>query len=99
MSPRAYQPSAPLPAPSVAASAGRPDGRVGNAASDAPKAVEGSRATGPLGRALDRAPEQVEDLGHDDHARDPVAAQGLEQASRVAAPNVQDVRPDAQRVD
>jgi hypothetical protein len=28
-----------------------------------------------------------------------VAAQGLEQDSRVAAPNVQDVRPDAQRVD
>ena len=48
--------------------------------------------------ALDGAPEQVEDLGDDDHARDPVVAQRVEDDPRVAAPDVQDVGPDVERV-
>ena len=48
--------------------------------------------------ALDGAPEQVEDLRDDDHRGHPVVAQGIEDDPRVAAPDVQDVRPDRQRV-
>ena len=48
--------------------------------------------------ALDGAPEQVEDLGHDDHARDPMVAQRVEDDPRVPAAHVQDVGPDVERV-
>ena len=61
---------------------------------DAAQPVEGG-ASGPLlDLALDRAPEQVEHLGDDDHERHPVVAQRLEDDARVAAPHVEDVGAD-----
>ena len=48
--------------------------------------------------ALDGAPEQVEDLGDDDHAGHPVVAQGIEDDPRVPAAHVQDVGADVERV-
>ena len=48
--------------------------------------------------AVEGAPEQVEDLRDDDHRGDPVVAQRVEDDPRVAAPHVQDVGADRQRV-
>ena len=52
-----------------------------------------------LDLALDRAPEQVEDLRHDDHRGRPVVADRLEDHPRVAAPDVEDVGADVERVE
>ena len=65
---------------------------------DRPEPVEQRSPAGLLDLALDRAPEQVEHLGHDDHRRDAMRAERIEDHPRVAAPDVQDARPDRQRV-
>jgi hypothetical protein len=44
--------------------------------------------------ALDRAPEQVEDLWDDDHRGHSLVPQGVEDDPRVPAPDVEDVGPD-----
>src|SRR4029079_10548734 len=85
--------------PRVDASEQEAAGRGGEMAADRSEAVEEGAATAPVGLALDRAPEQVEDLGHDDHARDPVGLERREEDARIAAADVKDVRADAQRVD
>ena len=53
---------------------------------------------GLLDLALDRAPEQVEDLRHDHHRRHAVIADRLEDHARVAAADVEDVGADGERV-
>ena len=60
--------------------------------------IERRRPALLLDLALDRAPEQVEHLGHEDHARDPVLAQRVEDHPRVAAADVEDVGADVERV-
>ena len=68
------------------------------AAGDRAQAVERRLAAALGDLALDRAPEQVEDLRHDDHRGHPVVAQRIEDHARVAAADVQDVGADRQRV-
>ena len=68
-------------------------------ARDAPEPFDhrGAAAFGDL--ALDRAPEQVEHLGHHDHARDPMVAQGIEDDPWVPAPDIEHVGADIERVE
>ena len=75
-----------------------PPDRERQAARDAPEPIDrrGAAALGDL--ALDRAPEQVEHLGHDDHARDPMVAQGVEDDPWVPAPDIEHVGADIERV-
>ena len=76
-----------------------PAGAIRQVAGDRPEPVEvGDLALG-LDLALDGAPEEVEDLGHDEHRRHPVIADRLEDHPRIAAPHVQDVAADGQRIE
>ena len=68
-------------------------------AGDAPEPVERGRPAPLLDLALDRAPEQVEHLRDHDHRGHPVVAQRIEDDPRVAAPDVQDVGADIERVE
>ena len=65
---------------------------------DPPETFERGLAAALGDLALDGAPEQVEDLRDHDHRGDPVVAQRVEDDPRVAAPDIQDVRPDRERV-
>ena len=65
---------------------------------EGPQPVERPGAPTLLDLALDGAPEQVEDLGHDDHRGHSVIAQRIEDDARVAAADVEDVRADVERV-
>ena len=65
---------------------------------DATQSIERAATTGLVDLALDGRPEQVQHLGHDDHARDPVLAERGEDDPRIAAADVQDVRADVERV-
>ena len=80
-----------------AAEQARPE-RHRQVARDRAEPVEGRRPAALVDLALDGAPEQVEDLRDDHHRGDPMVAQGIEDDPRVAAPDVQDVGPDRQRV-
>ena len=75
-----------------------PPDRERQVARDAPEPFDrrGAAALGDL--ALDRAPEQVEHLGHHDHARDPMVAQGVEDDPWVPAPDIEHVGADIERV-
>ena len=75
----------------------RPDAHR-QVARDRAQPVERARAAALVDLALDRAPEQVEDLRHDHHRGHPVVAQRIEDHARVAAPDVQDVGADVERV-
>ena len=66
---------------------------------DPPQPIEGLGAAGLLDFAFDRRPEQVQHLGHYDHRRGPVIADGLEDRARVAAADVQDVGAHIERVE
>ena len=68
-------------------------------AGDAAKPVERGLAAALGDLALDGAPEQVEHLRDDDHRGHPLVAQRIEDDPRVAAPDVQDVGTDRQRVE
>ena len=72
--------------------------RVRQASGDGAQSLDDRRPAALVDLALDGAPEQVEDLRDDDHARDPVLAQGVEDDPRVAAADVQDVGTDIERV-
>ena len=73
---------------------------VREAAGDPAQRARSSPAGRPwLDLALDRRPEQVEDLGNDDHRGDPVLADRLEDDPRVPAPDVQDVGARGRGVD
>ena len=72
---------------------------IGSRRAIAAQPLEGRAAAALLDLALDGAPEQVEHLGDDDHARDPVLAQRVEDDPRVAAADVQDVGADIERVE
>ena len=74
-------------------------GGVGQPAGDRPEPLELLRLPLPLDLALDRAPEQVEHLRDEQHRRDPVLAEAVEDDPRVPAPDVQDVRADVHRVE
>ena len=67
-------------------------------ARDPPQALEHRRPALLCDLAFDRAPEQVEQLGHQQHRRDPVVVERLEDDPRVAASHVQDVGADIERV-
>ena len=72
---------------------------VGEMAGDPAQALPARPSAGPVDLPLDRAPEQLQDLGHDQHRRHVVIPDGLEDDPRVAAPDVQDVGADGQRVE
>jgi hypothetical protein len=63
------------------------------------EAAERRRLAGLLDLAFDRRPEQLEDLGDDDHRRRAVAADRLEDDARVSAPDVEDVGADIEGVE
>ena len=77
----------------------QPPDPIGEMTGDRPEAVEGRPPARPIRLPFDRGPEQIEDLRDHDHARHAVGTQGFEEEPRVAAPDVQDVGADAQRVD
>ncbi len=73
--------------------------RVREPARDRPEALEGRRPALLLHLALDRAPEHVQQLGHEEHRRDPVLPEAVEDDARVPAPDVEDVRAHVHRVE
>ena len=75
-----------------------PPQAVGQTAGDGPQAVELLRLALFLHFALDRRPEEVEHLRHDDHRRHAMGADGLEDDPRVARADVEDGGPDQERV-
>ena len=68
-------------------------------AGDPPRALERRGLAGPRDLAFDGGPEQLEDLGDDDHGRRPVVADRFEDHPWVAAPDVEDVGTDVERVE
>src|SRR3954453_17853305 len=79
--------------PMDAAEQARPDGHR-EVTRDRPEPGERRIALTLADFALDRAPEEVEDLRDDHHRCDPVVAKGIEDDARIAAPHVQDVGAD-----
>ena len=80
------------------------DGAPEDQAPRAHRQAPGDRAGPPeplglapaLHLALGGRPEEVEDLGEDEHRRHPVLADGLEHDARVPAPDVEDVGPEVE---
>ena len=72
--------------------------RVGQTSGDRAQTDELRGPALLLDLPLDRRPEEVEDLGHDDHGRHLMGADGLEDDPRVARSDVQDGRPGQERV-
>ncbi len=76
-----------------------PPGPVRQDPGDPPKSLEEGPPPGPVHLPLHRAPEQFKDLRDHQHRRRPVVADRLEDDPRVAAPHIEDVGADRQRVE